>query len=102
MPSSERAASGDGGSSLVGWLISVVAVGARTPQIVKILRARSVEGIEPSLYEVRNELHAKQVLHLHFQTCADVTTSTATSHFGLKFFVLQDICLDLPDFTTSM
>ena len=42
----------DGGSSVVGYLISVVAVGARIPQIVKIIRARSVEGIEPSLYEV--------------------------------------------------
>mmetsp|Transcript_1155 Transcript_1155/g.3270 ORF Transcript_1155/g.3270 Transcript_1155/m.3270 type:complete len:217 (+) Transcript_1155:167-817(+) len=38
-------------SAAVGWLVSSLAVVTRVPQIVKILRARSVDGIEPSLYE---------------------------------------------------
>jgi hypothetical protein len=38
----------------VGWLISGVAVVTRTPQLFKIIRAESVRGIEPSLYEVRS------------------------------------------------
>lgn len=38
----------------MGWLISGVAVVTRTPQLFKIIRAESVRGIEPSLYEVRS------------------------------------------------
>lgn len=50
---------GENVSGGLGWLVSGVASFTRVPQLVKIIRNESVEGIEPSLFEVRR--HYKRI-----------------------------------------